>query len=227
MNYLALAALLSPNLLNSILGLMMQSPSAQRNKAFIGEVLADIVKSKCQNRPMNVFEVASGTGEHAHYFNSVIPNMLYQPSEPDSSTHASISEWTKDFRDRVLPPIPFDITTFETFDLPQAFENDKIDIVICINMIHISPFECTSCLFRFANSFGNKDAAVLTYGPYAVEGRMVESNQAFDRSLRARNPLWGVRSVEEVQVVAGECGFRLGEMREMPANNLCLVFVRK
>ena len=219
--------MLSPYILTAILSVMLQSPSAQRNKHFIGEVLSDIVKSKQYNRHIHVFEVASGTGEHAHHFNTVIPNLLYQPSEPDSTMHTSISEWTKDFPDRVLPPIPFDVTTFSSFQLPGAFEKDKIDIFICINMIHISPFECTSCLFRFANTFGNDDAVVLTYGPYAVGGFMVESNQAFDRSLKARNSLWVVRDVEDVQVAANESGFRLQETREMPANNLCLVFERK
>ena len=205
---------------------MLQSPSAQRNKVFIGEVLADVTKTFRLNRPMNIFEVASGTGEHAHHFNSILPNLVYQPSEPDSNMHESISEWTQECGG-VLPPLAFDVTTYESFQFPQPMMTDLIDVIICINMIHISPFECTSCLFRFANKYGNENVIVLTYGPYSVNGHMVDSNQAFDASLRARNPSWGVRSIEDVQAAAGECGFRMRESRAMPANNLCLVFCRR
>ena len=129
--------------------------------------------------------------------------------------------------DRVLPPLHLNITEFNPDQLPSALRERGVDILICINMIHISPFECTHALFRAANAIGNEHARVLTYGPYRVNGTMVESNVAFDASLKARNPLWGIRDIEAVEVVARENGFKLLETRPMPANNLCLIFGRR
>ena len=130
-------------------------------------------------------------------------------------------------RDRVLPPIPLNILEFNSEQLPSAMRESKVDILICINMIHISPFECTQALFRVADAIGNDHMRVLTYGPYRVKGFMVESNVAFDASLKSRNPLWGIRDIEEVEAVAEESGFALLEFKSMPANNLCLIFGRK
>ena len=133
----------------------------------------------------------------------------------------------QDMRDRVLPPIPLNILEFNAEQLPSAMRERGVDIIICINMIHISPFECTHALFRTANAIGNEHVRVLTYGPYRVNGFMVESNVAFDASLKARNPLWGVRDIEAVEAIAGENGFTLIETKSMPANNLCLIFGRR
>lgn len=130
-------------------------------------------------------------------------------------------------RDQVLPPITLNILEVRSLPLPQAMQENKVDVIVCINMIHISPFECTRALFKFADLVGNANVHILTYGPYRVNGSMVESNVAFDASLRSRNPLWGIRDIEEVQTAADESGFHLVETRSMPANNLCLIFARK
>ena len=50
------------------------------------------------------------------------------------------------------------------------------------------------------------------------------SNLAFDQSLRARNPDWGLRDVAAVTAEAETQGLRFERLVEMPANNLILVF---
>jgi hypothetical protein len=142
----------------------------------------------------------------------------------------SIVAWTAGFEHTVLAPVVLDIqrqNTTASFELPMQMRKDKIDILLCINMIHISPFECTRCLFEFANTFGNESVQVVTYGPYIVQSCMVDSNIAFDASLRSRNPDWGIRHLEEVEAIAADCGFNLQRKEDMPSNNLCLVFGRK
>ena len=68
----------------------------------------------------------------------------------------------------------------------------------------------------------------LLYGPYRVNGTMVESNIAFDENLKSRNPEWGIRDLEEVEAIAQtEGGFSLHSSVEMPANNLCLIFQKR
>jgi hypothetical protein len=215
-------------LVNTYYSLMLISPSAERNKQVIGSVLTRLLPTSktVKTRTSHVVEIASGTGEHASYFNSLLPDMLYLPSDPNVEMHESIKEWTKDYRDRVLPPIDFNILNHEDFVLPQAMNVEKVDLVICINMIHISHFDCTRSLFKLANKILNDNGLVYTYGAYKVNGSMSESNIAFDESLRSRNADWGIRNIEDVMTAAADSGFMLSETIEMPSNNLSLIFCR-
>ncbi|MCZ7677560.1 MAG: class I SAM-dependent methyltransferase [Sandaracinaceae bacterium] len=52
------------------------------------------------------------------------------------------------------------------------------------------------------------------------------SNEAFDRSLRARDPRWGVRDLGAVEEVARRHELSKERVVEMPANNLTVVFRR-
>eukprot|EP01036_Dinobryon_divergens_P026793 gene26793-35480_t len=206
--------------------------AAERNKNFILEVLRDKIINNHDyeetrlNEGYKILEIASGTGEHAALFAQSIPNVLYQPSEPDVGMHDSIRSWTKDLADKVLEPIAFDVNSHASMHsiLPESFTNNQVDIMICINMIHISPFTATDSLFHVASKSLNKNGCLLTYGPYRVDGMMVESNQNFDLSLKARNPEWGVRDLEDVIEIAKKYNMVLSEKVSMPANNLSLIF---
>ena len=104
---------------------------------------------------------------------------------------------------------------------------DEVDGIVCVNMIHISPWSATQGLFEGAAKRLASDGLLYTYGPYARDGRHTsEGNESFDASLRAQNPDWGIRSLEDVERLGQSVGFRLDEVIEMPANNLSLVFRR-
>jgi hypothetical protein len=160
--------------------------------------------------PLKVFEIASGTGEHAAYFASELPGLLYQPTEPTEEMHGSIVAWSQDMgvqapssaavdagKSAVLPPVTLDVLTFFDESAPgpgpietlssRGFGPCTADLMICINMIHISPWMCTSALFKIAQHCLATDGLFMTYGPYRVGGEMVDSNQRFDESLRGRN----------------------------------------
>ena len=101
------------------------------------------------------------------------------------------------------------------------------DGIICINMIHISPWEATLGLIKGAAAILPPASPLYLYGPYIRKGfATAPSNQAFDRSLRARNPDWGLRDLEAVSAIAGSVGFSAPVITEMPANNLSVVFRR-
>jgi SAM-dependent methyltransferase len=204
--------------------------AAERNKQPILEVLKpriEALQSSTGRRPTRVLEVASGTGEHAEHFVSGISDLLYQPTEPMVEMHDSIRAWTKAVSSSVKEPKALDVISSDSsFTLPADFSNNA-DVMICINMIHISPFQSTEGLFKLAQGFLATDGFLLTYGPYRVKGFMVESNVAFDQSLKSRNPEWGVRDLEAVEEVAGQFGFQIKETVDMPSNNLCVVFVKK
>lgn len=101
----------------------------------------------------------------------------------------------------------------------------KYDACVCINMVHISEWDATIGLFRGCSKYLTEDAPIILYGPYIEDDvETAPSNLAFNRSLRERNPAWGLRMVADVDRVAAECGFRRSNRYSMPANNLTLVY---
>jgi SAM-dependent methyltransferase len=208
----------------------MAYPTA-RNKGPILEVLRRClgILGKEENHVVNILEVASGTGEHCAYFASNLPNIRIQPTEPQKSELASILKWT-DNLPNVFPPIISDVAQLLAASdrLPDCMQAGQVDMVICVNMIHISPLTSTYDLFRSSSNLLKTDGLALLYGPYRVNGTMVESNVAFDENLKSRNPEWGIRDLEEVEAIArSEGGFSLHSTVEMPANNLCVIFQKQ
>ena len=188
------------------------APSAERNKQPILEVLARVLPATGL-----VLEIGSGTGQHVAHFAKALPKLVFQPSELDEARHASITSWSSDLPN-VRPPIAFDVTR-----LPWPVR--AADAVICINVIHISPWEATLALMKGAGAILPNGCVLVTYGPYRRDGRhTAPSNEAFDASLKSRDPRWGVRDLEEVAAVSRAEGLQLEEVVAMPANNFTLVF---
>ena len=192
------------------------APSAERNKQPILEVLQRVLPARGL-----VLEIGSGTGQHVAHFARALPHLTFQPSEMDVARHASIAGWTHHGQlANVRPPLGFDVTR-----LPWPVT--AADAVVCINVIHISPWEATVALMKGAGEVLPPGGVVVTYGPYRREGRhTAPSNEAFDASLKARDSRWGVRDMEAVADEARGNGFALEETVAMPANNFTLVFRR-
>lgn len=190
------------------------APATQRNREPILEVLRRVL-------PMQglVLELSSGTGEHATFFAPHFPGLIWQPSDPDPAARASIAAWTKTTgATNVRPPLDIDARA-------PAWPVEKADAIVCINMIHITPWAATLGLFTGAARVLPEGAPVFLYGPFKRGGgHTAPSNEAFDASLRTRNPEWGVRDLGEVAAVAGQSGLELVEVIPMPANNLSVVF---
>ena len=229
-----LSVIRTAKLCKGVMGAKKFNPAAGRNKVPILEKLqTKLEEIRGRLSILRVADIASGTGEHASHFAKCIPNLEIIPVEPDESMHGSILEWASsdDFADgsSVTAPLKHDIRKLSMVMLPESPVSRRrmIDAVICINMIHISEYECTEALFKFANSCGTECKRVFTYGPYKENGKMVESNAAFHSALVHRNEEWGVRDIERVVSTAEEHGFVLEAREEMPANNLFLSFARR
>ena len=190
------------------------APSAERNKQPILEVLARVLPQRGL-----VLEIGSGTGQHVVHFAKALPDLTFQPSEIDMARHASIKAWTAAANlSNVKPPIAIDVTK-------RPWPVVAADAVVCINVIHISPWEATLGLMAGAGRILPAGGVLVTYGPYMRGGSHTsQSNEAFDASLRARNPLLGVRDIDKLVDVAGNEGFVLEETIPMPANNFTLVW---
>ena len=178
--------------------------------------IADVLREELP-RSGTVLEIASGSGEHAAYFAGEFPALEWQPSDPDSAALTSIAAWCAGIAN-VLPPLDLDAAA-------PVWPVSRADAVLCINMVHISPWHATLGLMAGATRVLKTDAALILYGPFLRDDvPTAPSNLAFDESLRARDPAWGIRSVSAV-TDAGPA-FALDRTIEMPANNLMLVFRR-
>lgn len=169
-----------------------------------------------------VLEVASGTGEHAAHFASAFPSLQFQPSDPDAASRASIDAWRADANlPNLSPAIELDASSFHW---PIATAN----AILCINMIHISPWSATEGLVAGAGRLLPQGGVLFLYGPYRRAGiPTAPSNDAFDADLRDRNPAWGLRQLEDVIALAGKAGLDHAETVDMPANNVSVLFRRR
>jgi SAM-dependent methyltransferase len=192
------------------------SPAAERNREPIHAVLREVLPEAG-----TVLEIASGTGQHAAYFAPRFPNLLWQPSDPDPDALTSIEAWQADSgADNLLPPVFLDAAS-------SSWPLDHAAALLCINMVHISPWTATQGLMRGAARLLPPGGPLVLYGPYRRAGvPTAPSNEAFDQSLRSRDPDWGLRDLETVQAEAAANDLRLDRLWEMPANNLTLVFRR-
>lgn len=193
------------------------SPAARRNR----EPIADVLRNALPEQG-TVLELASGTGEHAAYLAEQFPKLRWQPSDPDREALAAIEAWREHAPlDNFAPPLRIDAEE-------QPWPVSRADAILCINMVHISRWQATQGLMRGAAQLLPAGAPLILYGPYLREGvPTAPSNLAFDQSLRARNPEWGLRDVAAVTTEAETQGLRFERLVEMPANNLMLVFRRR
>jgi hypothetical protein len=194
-------------------GVKRQAPAAARNVLPIGDVLADWLPASGL-----VLEVASGTGEHALAFAQRFPHLEWQPSDPDPEALASIAAWRRDGPSNLRPPVHLDACSA---DWPV----ERADALLCVNMVHISPWESSLGLLDGAGRLLGQGAPLILYGPWLeAEVEAAPSNLAFDQSLRSRDPRWGLRLVEDFAAEARLRGLVLTDRRSMPANNLMLRF---
>lgn len=198
-------------------GPLLVSAPAERNKGPILEVLRAVLPPAG-----TVLEVASGTGQHVTHFAAALPQLTWQPSEADAARRALIAaRLAAAALANVRAPLALDVLA-----LPWPVA-EGVDAVLAINLIHISPWPVTAALIDGARRHlrAPGPGLLVLYGPYKEEGRhTAPSNEAFDRSLRAENPQWGVRDLESVAALAAERGFGAPAVTRMPANNLTVVF---
>ncbi len=192
------------------------APATLRNRDAIAAVLAEWLP-----KTGTVLEVASGSGEHVVHFAATFPALNWQPSDPDPDGLTSIAAWSAEAGlANIAPPLALDASA-------SVWPIDRSHAILCINMVHISPWEATLGLFAGAVRLLAPGAPLILYGPYVeADVPTADSNIAFDASLRMRNPAWGLRNIDDVKVAAADAGLTVADRRAMPANNLMLLFHR-
>jgi Protein of unknown function (DUF938) len=193
------------------------SPSAERNKRPIAEILRRVLPAQGE-----VLEVSSGTGQHVLHFAQALPHIRWRPTERDPGALKSIASW-------LGQPPPPNVNAPLRLDVhDESWPVRDVAGVVCINMIHIAPPSAAEALMRGAGKVIASGGIMFLYGPYRRQGQHTSpSNKAFDVQLRARNPEWGVRNLENVARLASAMGLELEQVHDMPANNLAVVFRKR
>ena len=195
-------------------------PATQRNRLPIGNVLADVLPARGV-----ILELASGSGEHGITFQQRFPGISWQCSDPDPDHCRSISAWiSHEGLTAVMPqPLLLDVRS-DDWIKPGS---EAPAMVVAVNLLHISPWECTRALLQGSVRHLQPGGKLLIYGPFRVTGKHVsDSNEQFDSALRERNPNWGVRDQDTVINEARHAGLTLKDIRLMPSNNRIILLER-
>ena len=189
------------------------APSAVRNRDDILGVLKEVLLGRG-----TILELASGTGQHAVHFAPHFPAATWQPSDRRAVALASIAAWAAEANlPNLAPPLEIDLTW-------QRWPVERVEAIVCINLLHISPWTACEGLLAGARRVLVPGGPLLYYGAFfRADRETAETNLEFDRSLRARDPSWGVRDLEDVVARAEREGLTVDEVRDMPNNNYALV----
>lgn len=205
----------SPDLPDNLLCKKTQAAESNKN-AILG------VLKKELSINATVLEIGSGTGQHAATFCSHLPAIKWIPSDLNSGSFESITSWKKVVSaDNMEPPRLIDAASPDW----NIGEVDRISGIVAINVIHISSFDVTLGILNGANKYLNRGGILYFYGPFFqnnVEAR--ESNKAFDQYLRNRNECWGIRTLDDIEVLAKDRSLHLDKIIKMPKNNLSVIF---
>ena len=202
----------------------LDAPAFHRNHEAIWSAIGPFLSSQTGD----VLEIGSGTGQHVSAFAARTLQLTWWPSDIYPSHLASIEAWRQHVGlANMRAPQRIDLT-----DPAWAWNADgntegKLAAMLCINVLHISPWTVAQNLFAGAGRFLRDGGRLFVYGPFKRDGQhTAPSNATFDLSLRTENPEWGVRDVNDLGALARKAGLADAEITAMPANNLVLAFAR-
>ena len=191
------------------------SEACERNKDPILRVMSDLL-----DKVESVLEIGSGTAQHAVYFASEKPHLIWQTSDQSDYLNGIEAQLSVAGVANVLPPIQLDVNQ-SSWDA----QGRKFDLVYTANTFHIMRQEDVEAFFRGLKQVASNESVLVIYGPLKINGQFTsESNLAFDQRLRARGVGSAIRDLEWVENLARDAGFRLEHNHYMPANNQCLIF---
>jgi len=201
----------------------LRSPSFERNFAPI----RDALRPYLDGRDGTVLEIGSGTGQHIAHWAGDFPDLRWVPSDIDPQHHASIAAWGATLGCANLAEPLFLDAAADWAGEPQVQALGELTAVLSCNVIHIAPWAVAEGIVLGAARVLAPGAALILYGPFKEGGRHTGAgNASFDAGLRAENPDWGVRDLDDVAALAAAAGLGPAQVTRMPSNNLAVAFAR-
>ncbi len=192
------------------------SQACENNKVPILEVLNQYLTGN-----ESILEIGSGTGQHARFFSDNLPSALWQTSDLQAN-HVGIEAWIQNCKhSNIRPPLTLNVTD------KKAWPSEHYDAIFTANTMHIMSWQEVTVMFKLVASCLKDEGLFFSYGPFNRDGKFTSlSNEAFDASLRRRNPDMGIRDLNDIQKEAEQSQMELKHIHAMPANNMLLVFTR-
>lgn len=205
---------------------MKDFPAFHRNK----EPVLSVLRQVLPERPVDVLEIASGSGQHGPFFTETLDHVTWWPSDLDEEAMGSINGWRAHLgADGVKAGQVIDVTS-AVWRNGAALERgpDRFDAVLAMNMIHIAPKAAMYGLMEGAGKRVKTGGFLILYGPFYRHGvETAPGNLSFEQWLKGQNEEWGIRHLEDVTAEASANGFDDPQIFEMPANNLTVVYTRR
>lgn len=196
--------------------MLKHSEACERNKDPILQILKTVF-SDCRH----VIEIGSGTGQHAVHFAKLLPHLIWQPSELGENIGSLKERIDLEGTENINSPIELDVST-------QSWDVNDVDAVFTANTFHIMSWQLVKCFFSGLGRVLMSGGKLCVYGPFRYEGNYTsDSNEKFDGFLKNIDPQSGIRDFDAVNKLAIEQGLKLIEDHNMPANNQCVIWIKK
>ena len=189
------------------------SQSCENNKQPILQVIQSVF-----NKPATVWEIGSGTGQHACYFAQNLPHITWQTTDREENRQG-LDKWIEEANLINLPKsLKLNVTD-------KTWSCQQIEALFTANTLHIMNWQAVENLFSRLENYLSGKAAVCIYGPFNYNGQYTSSsNEEFNQWLKMRDPESGIRDFEAIERLAKTAGLMLKNDHQMPANNRLLIF---
>jgi len=189
------------------------SQACENNKKPILQIIKTIFLEST-----TVWEIGSGTGQHACYFAHHLPHLNWQPTDKKENLEG-INCWIKESG----------LTNLHNCRALNVTDNQwpcqSIDALFTANTLHIMHWQEVECFFSGLANCLTEQSTICIYGPFNYNGQYTsDSNKQFDLWLKARDPQSGIRDFEAIETLAKSAKLIIKNDFSMPANNRLLVF---
>lgn len=188
----------------------------QNNRESILEILKDFITPSDKR----LLEIGSGSGVYSTYLSPHFPWLEWYPTDRQSNLQ-EMKNW-------------FDGCKIVKMQKPQRMEVGKdelpklkFDIIFTANTFHHMHWKECKALMKMFGGRLREGARVMICGPFKYGGNFSSPSDAeFDRNLKEKDPLKGIRSFEDINNVMQKNGFELTLDADTTPNNHVLIFTR-
>ena len=173
------------------------SQSCENNKQPILQLIQTIFQQST-----TVWEIGSGTGQHACYFAEKLPHLIWQTTDREENL-PGINSWIEDSGLSNLPKS----RGLNVVD--EEWPCQSVDAMFTANTLHIMHWSEVECFFVGLAKYLTEKARVCIYGPFNYNGHYTSgSNLQFDQWLKFRDSQSGIRDFEAIEKLAKATEFR-------------------